>query len=203
MLAVPWTSKTALVALLVFVVGIGAIAVVLLLHLAIVGNVSPLFVGGRLAAPTGYINATAALMMMGALPSIVLASRREFPAPLRGLLLAFATAELQLALSVQSRGWLFTLPFVAIAAIALVPGRLRVTVAAPAARGRNRDRRSTAAARVPGRAQRSPDRSRPPCGCRCAGRLRCGVLRRNTRRVGVTDPTSRARCRAASPARSV
>jgi O-Antigen ligase len=130
MLAIPWTSKAALVALLVFVVGIGAIAAVLLLHLAIAGNVAPLFVGGRLAAPTGYINATAALMMMGALPSIVLASRRELPAPLRGLLLAFATAELQLALSVQSRGWLFTLPLVAIAAIVLVPGRLRVTAAA-------------------------------------------------------------------------
>ena len=113
-----------------FVVGIGAIAAVLLLHLAIAGNVAPLFVGGRLAAPTGYINATAALMMMGALPSIVLASRRELPAPLRGLLLAFATAELQLALSVQSRGWLFTLPLIAIAAIVLVPGRLRVTAAA-------------------------------------------------------------------------
>jgi hypothetical protein len=68
--------------------------------------------------------------MMGALPSIVLASRRELPAPLRGLLLAFATAELQLALTVQSRGWLFTLPLVAIATIALVPGRLRVTAAA-------------------------------------------------------------------------
>ena len=54
MLAVPWTTKTALAALLVFVVGIGAIAVVLLLHLAIAGNVAPLFVGGRLAAPTGY-----------------------------------------------------------------------------------------------------------------------------------------------------
>jgi O-Antigen ligase len=130
MLIVPWTSESALVALLAFAIGIGAIAVVLLLHLATAGDVAPLFVGGRLAAPTGYINGTAALFMMGALPSIVLSSRRELPGPLRGLLLAFATAELQLALTVQSRGWLFTLPLVAIAAIALVPDRLRVTAAA-------------------------------------------------------------------------
>ena len=130
MLALPWTSESALVALLVFAIGIGVIAIVLLLHLASANDVSPLFVGGRLAAPTGYINATAALFMMGALPSIVLGSRRELPGPLRGLLLAFATAELQLALTVQSRGWLFTLPLVAIAAIAIVPDRLRVTAAA-------------------------------------------------------------------------
>jgi O-Antigen ligase len=130
MLALPWTSESALVALLAFAVGIGAIAVVLLVHLATAADVAPLFVGGRLAAPTGYINATAALFMMGALPSIVLSSRRELPGPLRGLLLAFATAELQLALTVQSRGWLFTLPLVAIVAIALVPDRLRVTAAA-------------------------------------------------------------------------
>jgi hypothetical protein len=130
MLVLPWTSESALVAVLVFAIGIGAIAIVLLLHLAAANNVAPLFVGGRLAAPTGYINGTAALFMMGALPSIVLGSRRELPGPLRGLLLAFATAELQLALTVQSRGWLFTLPLVAIAAIALVPDRLRVTAAA-------------------------------------------------------------------------
>jgi hypothetical protein len=130
MLLVPWTSESALVALLVFAVGVGAIAIVLLLHLATAADVSPLFVGGRLAAPTGYINATAALFMMGALVSIVIGSRRELPSLLRGLLLAFATAELQLALTVQSRGWLFTLPLVAIAAIAIVPDRLRVTTAA-------------------------------------------------------------------------
>src|SRR6202020_1593746 len=72
----PWTSESALVAVLVFAIGIGAIAVVLLLHLAAANNVAPLFVGGRLAAPTGYINGTAALFMMGALPSIALVPDR-------------------------------------------------------------------------------------------------------------------------------
>jgi hypothetical protein len=130
LLVVPWTSESALLALLVYTIGIGVTAVVLLFHLAFAQDVGSLFVGGRLAAPTGYVNATAALFMIAALPSIVLASRRELPALLRGLLLAFATAELQLALTGQSRGWLFTLPLVLIAAIVVVPDRLRVTAAA-------------------------------------------------------------------------
>ena len=58
--------------------------------------------------------------------AIALAARRELPGPLRGALIAFACAGLQLAVIVQSRGWLFTLPLVAIVAIVVVPDRLRV-----------------------------------------------------------------------------
>src|SRR5262249_51977901 len=47
-----------------------------------------------------------------------------------GLLLAFACAGLQLAVSVQSRGWLFTLPLVALVAIVVLPDRLRVAATA-------------------------------------------------------------------------
>jgi hypothetical protein len=130
MAILPWTLEAAVLALIAFTVGIGVTAIVLLVHLAVAGDVSGLFVGGRLAAPAGYINATAALFTMGALPSVALASRRELPGLLRGVLLAFATAELQLAITVQSRGWLFTLPLIAIASIVLVPDRLRVTLAA-------------------------------------------------------------------------
>ena len=42
--------------------------------------------------------------------SIALAARRELPGELRGALSACACADLQLAVIVQSRGWLFTLP---------------------------------------------------------------------------------------------
>jgi hypothetical protein len=130
MLLLPWTPKAALLALLTFVIGIGVIGIVLLFRLASQSDVSSLVIEGRLSAPTGYFNATAALFTVGALPATVLATRRELPGPLRGLLLALACADLQLALIVQSRGWLFTLPLVLVAAIAVVPNRLRVAVAA-------------------------------------------------------------------------
>ena len=129
MLVIPWTPKGALIALLTFVLGVGVIAIVLLVRLASADHLAGLVIGGRLSAPTGYFNATAALFTMDALAAIVLATRRELPAALRGVLIAFACAGLQLALTVQSRGWLFTLPLVAIVAIALVPDRLRVAAA--------------------------------------------------------------------------
>ena len=49
---------------------------------------------------------------------------------MRGLLIAFAAVSLQLATIVQSRGWLFTLPIIALVAIVVVPDRLRVAAAA-------------------------------------------------------------------------
>jgi hypothetical protein len=127
---IPWTRETALASLLLFAVGVGVIAVVLLVRLAANDSIGSLFVQGRLAAPTGYINSTAALFTIETLVCIGLSVRRELPGPLRGLLLAFAAASLQLAVVVQSRGWLFTLPIVALVAIIVMPDRLRVTAAA-------------------------------------------------------------------------
>lgn len=126
---IPWTPKTALAALLTFVLGLGVIAIVLLFRLASAHHIGALVIGGRLATPTGYFNSTAALFTMDALAAITLAARRELPGLLRGALLAVACAGLQLALIVQSRGWLFTLPLIALVAIAVVPDRLRVIAA--------------------------------------------------------------------------
>ncbi len=128
--ALPWTKETVLGALLLFAVGVGIVGIVLMVRLASGSNVPDLFFSGRLVAPTGYINSTAALFTVNALVSIVLASRRRLPGPLRGLLIAFAAVSLQLATIVQSRGWLFTLPLIALVAIVIVPDRLRVTGAA-------------------------------------------------------------------------
>lgn len=133
--ALPWTERAALVTLLAFAVGVGSIVVVLLIRLATGSHVGVLFQQGRLAAPTGYFNSTAALFTMGALSAVTLATRRELPGPVRGLLVAFATADLDLALMVQSRGWLFTLPLVALAGIVAVRARLRVTAAVALAAG--------------------------------------------------------------------
>jgi O-Antigen ligase len=129
MVLLPWTAEAALAALVVWVVGVGVIGVALLFRLASADRVASLVIEGRLAAPTGYFNSTAALFTIGALTAIALAARRELPGPLRGLLLAFACSGLQLALIVQSRGWLFTLPIVALVSIVLVRDRLRIAAA--------------------------------------------------------------------------
>jgi O-Antigen ligase len=126
MLALPWTPEAALIALLAFVIGIGVLEIVILARLASADHVARLVIGGRLAAPTGYYNSTAALFMIEALVATTLATMRRLPSLLQGLLIAFACAGLQLALIVQSRGWLFTLPIVLVVAIVLVPDRLRV-----------------------------------------------------------------------------
>jgi hypothetical protein len=128
--ALPWTKETVLGALLFFAGGVGIVGMVLMVRLASGANVTDLFFGGRLVAPTGYINSTAALFTMNALVCIVLAARRRLAGPVRGLLIAFAAVSLQLATIVQSRGWLFTLPLIALAAIVIVPDRLRVAAAA-------------------------------------------------------------------------
>lgn len=130
MLVLPWTSRSAMAALLTFAVGVGIVAIVLLFRLASADHVANLVIDRRLAAPTGYFNSTAALFTIDAITAIALASRRELPALLRGALIGFACAALQLDVIVQSRGWLFTLPLVAIVAIALLPDRLRVAAAA-------------------------------------------------------------------------
>jgi hypothetical protein len=130
MLVLPWTVRGALIALLTFVVGIGVVAIVLLVRLASADHVAALVISGRLAAPTGYFNATAALFTIQALMAIALAARRELPGLLRGVLIGFACAGLQLGVIVQSRGWLFTLPLILIVAIILLPDRLRVAGAA-------------------------------------------------------------------------
>jgi len=126
----PWTARAALAALITFALGVGAIAIVLLVRLASSDHVGALVIDGRLAAPTGYFNATAALFTIAALVAIALAARRELAPELRGLLTVTACAGLQLGVIVQSRGWLFTLPLVALVAVVVVPDRLRFAGAA-------------------------------------------------------------------------
>lgn len=130
LLILPWTARAALSALGLFALGIGVLGVIQLARLAGGDAVGELVVQGRLVSPTGYFNSTVALFMIGSLLSVALAIRRELPPPLRGLLLALACVDLQLCVLGQSRGWLFTLPLVAIAAVAVVRHRLRFGAAA-------------------------------------------------------------------------
>ncbi|HZV74150.1 MAG TPA: O-antigen ligase family protein [Conexibacter sp.] len=124
----PWRSWSARVTLGAFALGIGTIAVVTLARLGSAGQVPALFSGTRLAAPIGYVNGSAALLLTATLLGIALAARRELPIVLRGLLLASAAAALQLSVLCESRGWLFALPIVLVLTLVLVPGRVRLAL---------------------------------------------------------------------------
>jgi hypothetical protein len=101
------------------------------------------FIAGRLSTPISYPNANAALFLAPFAPAVFLASRREVPIVLRGVMLACAGALLELATMCQSRGSLFALPLTILLFLAVSPGRLRLlialaAVAIPAALGAGR-----------------------------------------------------------------
>jgi hypothetical protein len=123
--AVPWRRRTALIVLGAYGAGIGVIAIAFLLRFAAGDNVPGLFLDGRLDSPTGYFNSNAALFTIGGLLAIGLAARRGLPSGLRGLYTAFAAADLMLAFTPQSRGWLFTLPIVGLFSVLVAGERLR------------------------------------------------------------------------------
>jgi hypothetical protein len=123
-LVVPWTADRAFAVLLLYAAAIGVLAVAMLVRLASADRLAALVIDGRLAAPTGYFNSTVALFTIEALVATALACRRTLPGAVRGVLLAFACASLQLAVTGQSRGWLFTLPLVLIAAVVISRDRM-------------------------------------------------------------------------------
>jgi len=130
----PWTPRALLVFVILVVSTITVVGLVTLLRVA--GAADPLrfFFEARLLGPLGYQNASAALWTMGAVPALVLAARPEVVAWLRPLLLGAAGLLLGLTVTTQSRGWLFTLPIVLLAALVLVRGRARsIVFAAPVA----------------------------------------------------------------------
>ncbi len=122
----PWTPRTLLVALLAFVATMTLVGAVTVLRLAGDVPLADLFIDARLRAPVGYHNAAAALWTMAAVPALVLSARSELPLWLRPLLLAAATLLLGLAVLCQSRGWLYTLPLILLAALLLSPERLKL-----------------------------------------------------------------------------
>lgn len=126
----PWTTEAALAMLVLYALGVGVIALDIMYRLAATDQVGNLVLGGRLVAPTGYFNSSVALFMSAALLATALSVRRELPGLIRGALIAVACPCLQLALIGQSRGWLFTLPFVLLATLALVRNRFRFAAAA-------------------------------------------------------------------------
>jgi O-Antigen ligase len=121
----PLTLRAAWLALFAFVVAattLGVASVVLLVHS---GDVESYTVGGRLSAPFGYPNATAAFFMIAAWCALGLASRPWLRPPVRGCALGLGVVLIGLNLLSASRGSIFTLPAIALTYFVLVPGRLR------------------------------------------------------------------------------
>lgn len=87
-----------------------------------------LLLDGRLVEPTGYVNATAALMAIGAVPALLLASRRELAPALRVAMLTASGPLLAIFVLTQSRGAVPALALALLIALVLLPGRLRLLV---------------------------------------------------------------------------
>jgi hypothetical protein len=93
-----WRGRDASVVLGLFTLGTAAIGAA---TLASEGTSS--FIGDRLAAPTGYANASAALFLAAFWPAVALAARPEVHWAARSVLLAAGGLLLQLAVLAQSR----------------------------------------------------------------------------------------------------
>ena len=124
----PWRPATAAIVLGVYVAVVAGVGLAWFAHIASAVDARD-FMGGRLANPTGYQNANAALFMMAFWPAVVVGSRRGAPLVVRAPALAVATFLAQLAFLCESRGAFFTMPVVALAMLALLPGRLRTVFA--------------------------------------------------------------------------
>ncbi|MGH2919737.1 MAG: O-antigen ligase family protein, partial [Solirubrobacteraceae bacterium] len=122
----PWTARSLLMAITAVVAVLTVFALVTVARLVGGAQLGDLFLSGRLIAPLGYMNATAALWTLGAVPALLLATCRELPIWLRPVLLSGSTLMFGLAILAQSRGWLFTLPVVALAALLVSPDRLKL-----------------------------------------------------------------------------
>lgn len=118
-----WRTRDGAVVLGLFALGT---AVVGAAHLLAEGTSA--FVDGRLAAPTGYANGTAALFLITFWPALCLASRTEVHWLARAALLATAGVLLQLTILTQSRGSVIAGAVALGAYMALTPQRLRAVL---------------------------------------------------------------------------
>ena len=90
---------------------------------ALAGDAPAVFFDGRLAAPIGYENASAALFLAGFWAALLIAVRRQTPPLARGVLLAAAGLLLELTILAQSRGSLVAGAVTLALAVALVRPR--------------------------------------------------------------------------------
>jgi hypothetical protein len=105
------------------VVGLGSVAA------AALGSDPGAFEGGRLAAPIGYENASAALFLAAFWPAVMLAALPDLTGAARGALLAASGVLLELVVLCQSRGSLLAAGVGLVLALALARDRPRLLLA--------------------------------------------------------------------------
>ncbi|KAA0270425.1 MAG: hypothetical protein EDQ89_10275, partial [Acidobacteria bacterium] len=125
---VAWRAGSAAIVLGLYALGLAAVGAIILVDAAGSGEAALALVNGRLAEPTGYPNAVAALFIGGFWPAVHLASRREVPWFMRGLLLSVAGFLVQLALMPQSRASLLVIGFALLVYMLVTPNRIRAFV---------------------------------------------------------------------------
>jgi tetratricopeptide (TPR) repeat protein len=126
--AVPWTLGEAAAGLGVFALataGVGGWEI----GRAVAGDTAGVFLDGRLAAPVGYENASAALFLVAFWPALLLAAHRPAPRWRRAVMLATSGLLLQLTILAQSRGALVAGVVTLALAVALVPDRAALSAA--------------------------------------------------------------------------
>jgi tetratricopeptide (TPR) repeat protein len=121
-------ARPAVALLVLFSLGVAVVGLVELLRAASAADPRSMFSEGRLASPSGYMNANVALWFSALWPCVTLGARRELAPWLRGLLVGAGVLLCGLAVLGQSRGWLFTAPVAALLFIAIVPNRVRTTL---------------------------------------------------------------------------
>jgi hypothetical protein len=118
-----WRTRDGAVVLGLFALGTAVVGAANLL-----AEGTSAFVDGRLAAPTGYANGSAALFLIAFWPALCLASRTEVHWLARAALLAAAGVLLQLTILTQSRGSVIAGAVALGAYIALTPQRLHAVL---------------------------------------------------------------------------
>lgn len=125
----PWSADIGTLVLGAAAVGFGAVGLLVVGSAASATDPESFFVSARLAEPTGYPNAAAALYFVPMFAAVVLASRRELPAWARALLLGTGGTLLGLGLLPQSRASVVSAAATVVVLLIVARERLRTLLA--------------------------------------------------------------------------
>lgn len=124
----PWTPTSLATLIGAWALAVAAFCAVDLVRALSTSSLSSFFSDYRYATPLEYPNATAALALTGMWPSLILSSRRELPTWARAALVAVAAFLLEFSFLPQSRGAVVALIVSIPVVLALVRGRVALTL---------------------------------------------------------------------------